>query len=314
MPCGALKFSSQLPASLKQWCLLECIHTYCRRERAISTTTTGVINRKGTTFFICVSRPAHALISASGEKKKTKKIQRKCVPLDKFAWASTVLDSRRGRDRLLNANNSIMETDGEGKFVSFTVVIGESSLFKKNHGPAGLDCLVCRFYWSTGAAEGLIMVDSGACLRGEIPRKVFFVCDSFCGQNVNVDREGAGSPTIARSLSYARSFAMSVSVRSREREGEQTRKSGRRDLLKWTSFVFFAALQDGGLLKRSCFHQWCRRWYRWRTLLDYHISHFLSEVPCLFFSGLFFPRSRIDFPKKLEEIHKKQTSCPKNIL
>ena len=25
---------------------------------------------KGTTFFICVSRPAHALISASGEKKK----------------------------------------------------------------------------------------------------------------------------------------------------------------------------------------------------------------------------------------------------
>ena len=27
---------------------------------------------KGTTFFICVSRPAHALISASGEKKNTK--------------------------------------------------------------------------------------------------------------------------------------------------------------------------------------------------------------------------------------------------
>ena len=55
------------------------------------------------------------------------------------------------------------------------------------------------------------MVDSGACLRGEIPRKFFFcACDSFCGQNVNVDREGVGGPTIARSLAYARSFAMSV--------------------------------------------------------------------------------------------------------
>ena len=75
---------------------------------------------KGTTFFICVSRPAHALISASGEKKKKKpkKIQRKCVPLDKFARTSTVLNSRRERDRSLDANNSIMETDGESKFVS----------------------------------------------------------------------------------------------------------------------------------------------------------------------------------------------------
>ena len=43
---------------------------------------------KGTTCFICVSRPAHALISASGEKKKTnKKISKKMrsLPLDKFA-------------------------------------------------------------------------------------------------------------------------------------------------------------------------------------------------------------------------------------
>ena len=119
-------------------------------------------------FFICVSRLAHAWISAADKKKNNKKIQGKCVPLDKFAWTSTVLDSRRGRDRLLDASNSIMETDGEGKFVSFKVVLGGTSLFKMNHGPAGLDCLVCRFYWSTVAAEGLIMVDSGICLRGEI--------------------------------------------------------------------------------------------------------------------------------------------------
>ena len=60
---------------------------------------------KGMTFFICVSRPAHALISASGKKKK--KFQRKCVRLDKFAWTSTVLNSRREIDRLLDTNNSI---------------------------------------------------------------------------------------------------------------------------------------------------------------------------------------------------------------
>ena len=44
-----------------------------------------------------------------------------------------------------------------------------------NHGPAGPDCLVCHFYWSTEAAEGLIMVNSGTNLRGEVPKKVFFV-------------------------------------------------------------------------------------------------------------------------------------------
>ena len=115
------------------------------------------------------------MISASGRKKKTKKIQRKCVRLDKFAWTSTVLNSGREIDRLLDANNSIMETDGEGKFVSFKVFLGCTSLFKMNHGPAGLDCLVCRFYWSTGAAEGLIMKISGTNLRGEVPKKIFFV-------------------------------------------------------------------------------------------------------------------------------------------
>ena len=118
-----------------------------------------------------------------------------------------------------------METDGEGKFVSFKVVLGSISLFKINHGPAGLDCLVCRFYWSTGAAEGLIMKDSGTNLRGEVPKTVF-LCDSCCGQNVDLDREeGAGGPTIARSLSCACSFAMTVSARSLPQSGEREGKS-----------------------------------------------------------------------------------------
>ena len=81
------------------------------------------------------------------EKKQTKK----CVRQDKFAWTSTVLNSRREIDRLLDANYGIMETDGEGKFVSFKVVLGSTSLFKMNHGPASLDCLVSLLleHWSS---------------------------------------------------------------------------------------------------------------------------------------------------------------------
>ena len=130
---------------------------------------------------MCVSRPAHALISASGKEKNKKKKFKENAYLrtslrGQVPVLSSTCDSRRERDRLLDANNSIIETDGEGKFVSFKVVLGGTSLFKMNHqGPAGLDCLVCRIYWSTGAAEGLIMVDSGTCLRGEIPKQ-FFLC------------------------------------------------------------------------------------------------------------------------------------------
>ena len=94
----------------------------------------------------------------------------------------------------------------------FKVVLGSTLLFKMNEGAAGLDCLVCRFYWSTGAAEGLN--DSETNLRGDVPKKKVFLCYSCCGQNVDLDREeGAGGPTIARSLSCACSFAMSVSAR-----------------------------------------------------------------------------------------------------
>ena len=142
------------------------------------------MSHKGT-FFICVSHPAHALISTSG-KKKNKKIQRKCVRLDKFAWTSTVLNSRREIDRLLDANDGIMETDGEEKFVSLKVVLGSTSLFKMNHGPTGLDCLVCRFYWSTGGAEGLIMKDSGTNLREEVPKQVFLCVIAVVGKTLTL--------------------------------------------------------------------------------------------------------------------------------
>ena len=222
---------------------------------------------KGTTCFICVSRPAHASIWASGEKKKKKKKFKE----NAYLWTSS-------HGQVLSSTVAEEETDCSTQttvlwrlmekvnlLVSNWVVLGGTSLFKMNYVPAGLDCLGCRFYWSTGAAEGLIMVDSEACLRGEIPRKVFCVCDSFCGQNVNVDREeGAGGPTIRRSLSHARLFAMWVCARSllwREREREREREranSKKRQKIEMCSsghplLVFFAALQDVDLLKMSCF-------------------------------------------------------------
>ena len=125
------------------------------------------------------------------------------------------------------------QNDGEGKFVSFKVVLGGTSLFKMYHGPAGLDCLVCRFYWSTGAAEGLIMVDSGACLRGEIPRKVFFVWTcviAFVGKTLTLTekKELEVLPSLDHSLTHVRSLCRWVrSHWSEERERERERERGR---------------------------------------------------------------------------------------
>ena len=140
--------------------------------------------------FLFVSHPAHALISASGEKKKDEKIQRKCVSLDNFTWTSAVLDSRRERGRLLDANNSNMETEGEGKFVSFKAILGSTSLFKMNHSPAGLNCLAGVAF--IGSLEQL--KDPSWQIQGQISEekflKTFFcVCDSCCEQNVDLDRE-----------------------------------------------------------------------------------------------------------------------------
>ena len=88
------------------------------------------------------------------------------------------------------------------------------------------------------------------------------VCDSCCGQNVDLDREEeAGGPTTARSLSCARPFAMSVSARARSlpwpwRERESKLENAAEEICSSGRplFVcFFAALRDGGLLEMSCF-------------------------------------------------------------
>ena len=103
--------------------------------------------------------------------------------------------------------------------------------------------------WCVAFIGALEQLRDSSMIQGPISEETslenFFLCYSCCGQNVDLDREeGAGGPTIARSLSCARSFVMSVSAcwvpLSGERKREQSRKSGRRDLLKWTSIVFFS--------------------------------------------------------------------------
>ena len=89
------------------------------------------------------------------------------------------------------------------------------------------------------------MVDSGTNLRGEVPKKVFFVRDSCCGHNVDLDREGAGGPTIARSLSCACSFAMSVSAGSLPRSGvreSNLEKAAKEICSSGRPFFFFFSL------------------------------------------------------------------------
>ena len=72
-----------------------------------------------------------------------------------------------------------------------------------NHGPTGPVCLVRRFYWSTGAAEGL-MVDSGTNLRGEVPKKVFLCVIAVMGKTLILTEKNEleGLPSLDHSLAH----------------------------------------------------------------------------------------------------------------
>ena len=89
----------------------------------------------------------------------------------------------------------------------FKVVLGGALLFKMNQGPVGLDCLVCHFYWSTGAAEGLIH-DSETNLRGDVPKKKFFCVVAVVGKMLTLTekKELEVLPSPDHSLPHVRSL------------------------------------------------------------------------------------------------------------
>ena len=88
----------------------------------------------------------------------------------------------------------------------FKVVLGGTLLFKMNQGPAGLDCLVCRFYWSTGAAEGFIN-DSETNLQEDVPKKKFFCAIAVVGKTLTLtEKELEVLPSPDHSLAHVRSL------------------------------------------------------------------------------------------------------------
>ena len=154
-----------------------------------------------------------------------------------------------------------------------------------------------------GALEQLR--DSSWRIQGQISEKKslkkFFVCDSCCGQNVDLDREEGNLRSYYRSITllpmfvrYVGECALTATVwRERERERERGRaiskkrqkRSAQVDVL--CLFVCFAALQDGGLSEMSSFSSMVSSisgtsGERFLTIT----FRFLCEVLCLFFGGL----------------------------
>ena len=260
--------------------------------------------------FLFVFLVQRALISAPGEKKNQK------IQENAYLWTSSrgkVLSSTVAEKETdcSTENNSIMETDREGKFVS------SSKLFLAVHhtsteSQSRLNCLVCRLFWSTGVAEGLIMVDSGTSLRAERFFGIVFWALWKCWpwQRRRSWMSYHRSITLLRRVS----FTMSVSSRSlvwRERESilekavEAICSSGQ------PFSFYFAALRDGGLLEMSCFSSkvssmlplasasWPLHFaFRlWSTVFIFWRFVCFSVLPHWFFK------------KKLDEKRKKQTSC-----
>ena len=132
------------------------------------------------------------------------------------------------------------------------------------------------------------------------------MCDSFCGQNVDLDREeGAGGPTITRSLSHVRSFAMSVSARSlvwRERERESKLEKAAEEICSSGRplFVFFRCTARWWPVKNELFFINGVDGTSGELFLT--ITFRVSSVKSRFYFlvvCLFFPHSRVDFQKKI---------------
>ena len=137
--------------------------------------------------------------------------------------------------------------------------------------------------WSVafiGAQEQL--TDSSRVSEEKSLKKSF--CTRFCGQNVDLDREeGAGVPTIARSLSCAPSFSMSVSARSLVWKERKSNLEKTAEEISSSGHPLFFFRYTARRLEMSLFSSMVSMIPIWRTILDHQISHFLCGVPCLFF-------------------------------
>ena len=116
--------------------------------------------------------------------------------------------------------------------------------------------------WSVAFIGALEQLRDSSCVSEEKSLKKFF-CNRFCGQNVDLDREGAGDPTVARSLSCARSFTMSVSARSLVwRERKSNLEKAAEEFCSSGRPLGFFSLHCETVRNELFFHQWCR-WYRY---------------------------------------------------
>ena len=170
------------------------------------------------------------------------------------------------------------------------------------------------------------MADSGACLRGEIPRKVFFVCTcviAFVGKTLMLTekKELEVLPSLDHSLTHVRSLCRRVRAHgSEERERERERERGRANSKKRQKrsaqvdvlCSFFCCTARRSPVKNELFFI--------NSVIDgtsgerfltitFRISSVKYRVYFLVVC-LFFPHSRVDFQKKLDEKHKKTNVMP----
>ena len=166
------------------------------------------------------------------------------------------------------------------------------------------------------------MVDSETNLRGEVPKKVFLCVIAVVGKTLILTekKELEVLPSLDHSLSACLFASRWVRAHchglERDRERESNLEKAAKEICSIGRPLFFF------------FRCTARRWPVINELFFrvingavdgtsgerfLTITFRISSVKCCVYFlvvCLFFPRSRIDFQKKLDEKHKKQTSCP----
>ena len=274
---------------------------------------------KGTTCFICVSRPVHALISASGEKRKRKNFKE-----NPYLWTSS-------RGQVLSSAVAEKETDCSTQttvlwrlmekvnllvsklFLAVdSIALQNESRSRRSRLP-GVSLLL-----EHGSSWGTHHGGFRDNFRGEVPKKVFLCVIAVVGKTLILTekKELEVLPSLDHSLAHVCSPCRWVRAhchgleRGRAISKKRQKRSSGHPLL----LFFFAALQDGGLLEMSCLSSMVPSMVPLGERFLTITFRIWSVKYCVYFLVvcLLFPRSRIDFQKKLDEKLKKQTSCPKH--